>query len=539
MDSLNFELLFRQTAKGYRAQVINSPFGELLDEQSPDFTGVFQVPDQLEVKAYEQFGAALFNAIFQGEVLAKLRESMSRAIEQGNSLRLVLRLSNTPDLAGLPWEYLYDPTEERFFGLQDESPILRYLEVPQPKRPLAAARPLNLLAVIAAPIDQLPLDSDSEWEAIQAALHELETGGLVHLERLETCTLLELQRKLRQKEFHILHFIGHGVFDPDTGDGALLFEDDNGNGHAVTSKHLKVWLGDERRSLGLVVLNACDTSSATAGLPFAGVAQGLVQLGIPAVVANQTKIPDKAAVAFCREFYQVLAEGKNIEVALSQGRKAMLSLGYGVEWGIPTLFLRAAFDGPLFATQTLNIPKVAEALQQALPADDPTPRQLVETLKGFEYYHSRLFEWKELHNYLNNILISLGQFAREVERLDVHKKPVDPWDLYKLWRPVALEVDKLLDWAKSVRAIAEQPFTETESHELKGPDWAVKLQTARLTLDSLLKQEKVSVRELYDGYGEFNDVAETSMSQADKNLRDTAGELFNLSRVALGDLGHE
>ena len=43
---------------------------------------------------------------------------------------------------------------------------------------------------------------------------------------LETPTLLALNRQLRQADYHVLHYIGHGAYDHDADDGVLLFGDD-------------------------------------------------------------------------------------------------------------------------------------------------------------------------------------------------------------------------------------------------------------------------------------------------------------------------
>ena len=61
---------------------------------------------------------------------------------------------------------------------------------------------------------------------------------------------------------------------------------------------------------------------------------------------------------------------------------------------------------------------MVDTLKQALPANDPLPDRLVAALQNFKHYHSRLWEFKELHNCLNDVVFVLDQFSREVERLD-------------------------------------------------------------------------------------------------------------------------
>ena len=186
----------------------------------------------------------------------------------------------------------------------------------------------------------------------------------------------------------------------------------------------------------------------------------------------------------------------------------------------------------------LDLGKLIETLQSALPDDDPMPRHLLETFRQFQFFHSHLFEWKELHNAVNDITIALGQFMREVERLDISQSEGSARDLRRSWRPVAQKVDILLDWAASVKYIAEQPFAVTATG-MQGPAWAIDLRVACTRVDENLDKEDVDENALYDATYDFNDAAEKHMYLADKKLRETAGELYNLSRIVLGSMGHD
>ena len=76
--------------------------------------------------------------------------------------------------------------------------------------------------MIASPSDLSPLDAEQEWAKLKEAVSDLEQRGLMKMDRLETCTLPTMQQRLRQRTYHIFHFIGHGGFDPATGGGVLL-----------------------------------------------------------------------------------------------------------------------------------------------------------------------------------------------------------------------------------------------------------------------------------------------------------------------------
>ena len=152
-------------------------------------------------------------------------------------------------------------------------------------------------------------------EKIEASVAELRQRGLLQLTRLPTATLGALQKQLRREPYHILHFVGHGGFDQQTQDGVLLLEDETGRSRLVSGNYLGTLLHDHR-SLRLAVLNACE-GARTHSDPFAGVAQQLVRQGIPAVIAMQFEITDKAAIILAREFYDALADGYPVSAGVS------------------------------------------------------------------------------------------------------------------------------------------------------------------------------------------------------------------------------
>jgi hypothetical protein len=200
--------------------------------------------------------------------------------------------------------------------------------------------------MLSSPLGYPPLNVEHERENLRQALGDLENRGLVALERLPETTLAALQRQLRKQEYHIFHFIGHGVFDEQTREHGLVLEDENGKSRFVPAQLLGTLLHDER-TLRLAVLNACEGSRHSSTDPFAGTAQTLVQQGIPAVIAMQFEISDDAAITFAHEFYSALADGYPVDATLAEARKAIFSQGNEVEWATPVLYMRSP-DGVIF-----------------------------------------------------------------------------------------------------------------------------------------------------------------------------------------------
>jgi tetratricopeptide (TPR) repeat protein len=157
---------------------------------------------------------------------------------------------------------------------------------------------------------------------------------------------------LRQGEYHIFHFIGHGGFDQQANDGVLMLEDDEGRGRAVSGQYLGTLLRNHR-PLRSTLLNACEGARSSRSDPFSGTAQSLMQQGIPAVIAMQFEITDEAAIAFTREFYAAVADGEPIDAAMVEARAAIYAQGDNIEWGTPVLYLRSP-DGRIFDIERMS-----------------------------------------------------------------------------------------------------------------------------------------------------------------------------------------
>lgn len=286
----------------------------------------------------KEFGSALYEKVFSGPIESNLNRSLGEARARQDGLRVLLRLSDVPELAALPWEFLYDRRLDRFLCVSAETPVVRFLEVPDSVRWFVADRPIRILVVIAAPVDYPWLDVNDEWAKIQQEFGPLTRAGLVDLQLLEGGTVAALGQRLRREVWHVLHFIGHATFDTHDRTGMLLFEDQHGRSHMVDAQTFGMMLHDHQ--LRLVVLNACDTARGNAYSPFAGIAQTLLQQGIPSVIAMQFPITDGAAIILTQNLYQAIAEGHSVEAAMSAARQAIWSDSNRIEWATPVLYSR-------------------------------------------------------------------------------------------------------------------------------------------------------------------------------------------------------
>lgn len=401
---IDFDLLLERVGPRYRARVLNSPAGPAMNEFVLPFSDdklenfILRISQGRrrvrnlktdEVDTSREFGSALFKAVFDNDVDICLRNSIT-ALDTNQSLRIRLRLSAAPELVDIPWEYLYDPSTNRFLALSVDTPLVRYLDLPGRIVPLTVKPPLNVLVMISSPTDVVQLDVEQEWRKLKSAVADLEQRQQLHLERLENATLDALQQRLRRGDYHIFHFIGHGGFDPSSNDGLLMFEDEQGRGKAVSGQILGTLFHDEK-TLRLALLNACEGGRTAKSDPFAGVGQSLLQQGVPAVIAMQFEVTDDTAITLAHAFYEALADGYPVDAALTEARKTIFARN-ALEWGTPVLYMRSP-DGRIFDVASIEPttklqnqlsallaigqaalgaqewPKAAEAFQQILTLD--------------------------------------------------------------------------------------------------------------------------------------------------------------------------
>ncbi|HKG95175.1 MAG TPA: CHAT domain-containing protein [Gemmatimonadaceae bacterium] len=390
---LDFDICVERTPDGrrYRARVLNSPGGQAVTEFDAPLSpndielirlkvsrprGVTRGHSRAEVDTVKDFGARMYGALFGGEVGTCLQRSKDLAQAGGHTgVRVRLRLTEAPELAELPWEYVYQQSVNRFLSVSPQTPLVRYLDLPDRVRPLQVTLPLRVLVMISSPSNLDQLDASVEWQRLKDSFADLEGRGLVRLDRLDEATLPALRGRLKKEEYHVFHYIGHGSFDRKSGEGTLLLEDHTDGRRAleVSAERLGVVLHEET-SLRLVFLNACEGARASANDLFAGTAQALVQQDVPAVIAMQFEITDGAAITFTHEFYKAVAEGSPVDAALAEARQAVFLDGNEVEWGTPVLYMRAA-DGRIFdiprSSSEVRLPPAADGYRGARPEPRP------------------------------------------------------------------------------------------------------------------------------------------------------------------------
>ncbi|MBA3764620.1 MAG: hypothetical protein H0X05_03825, partial [Actinobacteria bacterium] len=148
-----------QTADGYPVAVLRSPAGEPRGTLRLPYEGLelenkqqalrlallsssttvrrMASPEDATVQA---FGGALFDSLFSGDVRSCFDVTRHEASAEDKGVRIKLRIQ-APEVATLPWEFMYDARAGEYLSLSKYTPIVRYLELATPVVPLRVDPP--------------------------------------------------------------------------------------------------------------------------------------------------------------------------------------------------------------------------------------------------------------------------------------------------------------------------------------------------------------------------------------------------------------
>lgn len=319
-----------------------------------------------------RLGAILAAMLLPGKVKRRLLDSMRVVESRKQRLRLRL-IIEAPELALLPWEYLYlrpdgaasdDPLF--FLALRPDISIVRHELIDEPEPYIERRASYRLVAASATPSDQPALKSGEDHRIISGMTQSANGAYVVEPNWVEDATLKSLRDALSEPA-DIFHFSGHGRFDRGKGQIILKNEKDSTSYFYGAAKLAQLLRGARVR---LAVLNACESGARSGENLWGGVAPALVRAGLAAVVASQYKLQDVNAVPLAEELYRGVLGGGRIDEAVSAARIAIFQQS-GLEnrdWGSPVLYMRVE-DGIIF-------PGGGEWPVRLVPRVAPTPLQV-------------------------------------------------------------------------------------------------------------------------------------------------------------------
>jgi CHAT domain len=287
---------------------------------------------------YIKFGKMLYNRVFSGELGEFFNKSIEEVLGNGRGLRISLRFDkDVQEIAALPWEYLHDNED---LLIARRSILISRLPVGVKKRnlePLDSV--LRMLVVISGPDDPRisPLNTEKEQEIILEAVDKLSREQKIKVDFTEEATFENVEGYLNERDYHIVHFTGHGISID--GKGHLVFETEDHKVKLIDNRTLSDLFSE--RGIRLVVLSSCESAKGSNKEAFGDLASMLSKRGIPAVVAMQYSVIDDVATKFAFNFYKTIVSGNPVDLALNEARIVMKNSdkSNGYDFATPVLYL--------------------------------------------------------------------------------------------------------------------------------------------------------------------------------------------------------
>ena len=283
----------------------------------------------------EQYGRLMFEYL--------MPEDFDQSIEDAESVRLIVDSTT----ASFPWEMACFRPRSGDAGVQRlglEKKLTRQFRT-MLSRPPGTTPPLNdevRVLVIADPAPEPELQlrfARREGRRVADALRQMSRPGCrITVESrigASECSLVEILKLILTGDFDVLHYAGHGEYDPanPTAAGWIL-----GRDQVLTARDIF----RARRVPRLVFANACFSGVIHDGPAFesaelsrgtATVAQAFFERGVPNYVGSGWPVDDEQAGTFAAAFYERLFAGEPMREALQVARQKIFDETLGSTWG--------------------------------------------------------------------------------------------------------------------------------------------------------------------------------------------------------------
>lgn len=179
-----------------------------------------------------------------------------------------------------------------------------YQPVPNPSKRLKER--VRILVILGVNSD---INVQADLDILKDKLPDAEIVPLI------ATTRDHLNNQLWEQEWDMLFFAGHSCSDFTNGQGRFYINEHE----SIAIEDLKYGLRDAiKKGLKLAIFNSCD------GL---GLAKGLADLQMPAIVVMRERVPDEAAQKFLEYFLQAFAEkGMSLHASVREARDRLHGL---------------------------------------------------------------------------------------------------------------------------------------------------------------------------------------------------------------------
>ncbi len=378
------------------------------------------------------------------------------------------------DLLNLPWEAILFPelnpqlrpkffrTHPCYFKATDFKPF-------EP--------PLRVLIMMSSPEDSEPehsLDFEDEELKILKAFEPFLLQSRIEIEFTEDATFQTLQKKLDEKQYHILHISSHGEYDRIKQEHYTVIENENDFMQLRISDVKFEKINKCKYPVPFVFLSICESGRGCADNDYiTGLSNRLLKSGTKALLAFSAKPDDKWCTQFTYYFYQELSKGKDLGQVFQSAHTCIVN--------------NNAFSDEFYPRQSLiPILYVAQPIKLlvdfSLTSRDDIPVDLnlgfrIEKRPGnFKFLGKRLIIKQALHSIsTTNYVFLTGQGGTGktcmaeylVQRLSLSHKNIEPILINKSVAnnifSVYIIVGKLLSKKRGERSVNSIPLSFKEN----------------------------------------------------------------------------
>lgn len=258
---------------------------------------------------------------------------------------------------GMPYEILHDgvehlslqfPVSRCVTGIASDRPDLRCLIRQTIDEPLR----ILLIASNTDPTESTGIDAEGEVRELREVMNRrIEAIGLkavVDCLLTDEASLKEVEQRLEGSPYHIIHYAGHGEFEPMTGErsGLVFWSRSNRRGKVVALRATRLSQLLRNSKTVFLYLNCCvgtvvSNQDLLRSNDYLGLADAIVQAGIPGVLGYRWSIRDESARRFAIRFYQELFASHSLEQATLKARRDLYGQNPDDEtWTSPILVIQ-------------------------------------------------------------------------------------------------------------------------------------------------------------------------------------------------------
>lgn len=309
----------------------------------------------------KQCGKSLYKQLFvtHPEVLSIYNQALAAVRDEEN---LRLRFECPRGIFRVPLEFLFDSLNEGRSYLVLRHSMARVVTGVQTSRtPLSPdffndlwyeGGEFKILLIASSTVPAIP-NADQEIEALSAFLKPMfnKRGVSVQVDTLFTnqASYDVVRKTLRRCKYHIIHYAGHGSYDENSPEKSYLsfWERPNQEGSVKKMPISELQLLLQGSEVLFTYLSCCwgARTGEQAKLledDFLGIADGIIQAGIPSVLGFRWPVSDNGAKRLSLAFYESLAKQGHIDTALLEARQEIAASDRDdITWLSPILIMQA------------------------------------------------------------------------------------------------------------------------------------------------------------------------------------------------------